>query len=145
MRDVGALDAALQLLATVDGGPTDPVREGEVERLRGQIAFDQRRPAEATLLLLDAASRLDPVDAGAARETYLEALGAAMWADGFDGVSGVQTVSEAFRAAAASTDAKGAVDLVIEALALEGDGRLRGGRASDGPGAASGAHTASFR
>ena len=46
-----------------------------MEHLRGQIALDQRRGSDAARLLLSAARRLEPLDAGLARETYLEALG----------------------------------------------------------------------
>ncbi len=118
MREIGSLDAALQLLDTVDDGPSDPLHEAHVERLRGQVAFDQRRPGDATLLLLDAASRLETLDARASRETYLEALGASMWADDFEGVSGAQAVAEAARGAPPSADVSNAVDVVIEALAM---------------------------
>ena len=54
----------------------------EVERLRGQIAFDQRRLGDAARLLVSAAKRLEPLDAERARATHLEALGAAIWAGG---------------------------------------------------------------
>ena len=46
-RDAGALDAALGLLVAVDAGPLDALRTAEVEHLRGQIAFDQRRISDA--------------------------------------------------------------------------------------------------
>src|SRR5262247_3610720 len=81
-RDAGALDAALGLLAAVEDGPDDGLRTAEMERLRGQIALDQRRGSDATRLLLSAARRFEPLNAGLARETHLEALWeAAMWAD----------------------------------------------------------------
>jgi hypothetical protein len=51
-RDAGALDAALGLLVTVEAGPLDALRTAELEQLRGQIAFDQRRAGEAAGLLL---------------------------------------------------------------------------------------------
>ena len=53
-RNAGALDEALLLLAAVDGDAA------EIERLRGEIAFDQRRVVEATQLLISAARRLEP-------------------------------------------------------------------------------------
>src|SRR6266851_6554755 len=78
-RDAGTLDSALGLLVAVEAGPPDTLRTADVEHLRGQIAFDQRRISEAARLLLSAARHLGPLNAGAARETYLEALGAAIW------------------------------------------------------------------
>ena len=79
-QDAGALDAALGLLVAVEAGQLDALRTAEVERLRGQIASDQRRESDGARLLLSAARRLEPLDPGLARETYLEALVAAMWA-----------------------------------------------------------------
>ena len=56
-----------------------------MERLRGQIAFDQRRGSDAARLLLRAARLLEPLDAGLARETHLEAIWAAMFAGDLGG------------------------------------------------------------
>ena len=49
-----------------------------MERLRAGLAFVQRRGSDAPPLLLQAARRLEPLDPAAARETYLQALGAAL-------------------------------------------------------------------
>ncbi|HEY3465289.1 MAG TPA: AAA family ATPase [Amycolatopsis sp.] len=111
-RDAGALEAALELLAAVETGPPDPARAAEVERLRGQIAFDQRRSGEAARTLLRAADRLTPLDPARARETYLEALAAALWA-GTD----LAAAAEATRAAPPAPVPPRAVDLVLDALA----------------------------
>jgi DNA-binding CsgD family transcriptional regulator len=112
-REAGALDAALELLAAAEAGPPDELRGAQVEHLRGQIAFDQRRGTEAARLLLSAARRLDPLDPDLARETYLEALSAAIWADG-----DVREVAEAARAAPTSCVPPRAVDVVLDALAV---------------------------
>ena len=50
--------------------------------MRAQIAFDLRRGSDVPPLLLRAARRLEPLDAELARETYLEALLAAIYAAG---------------------------------------------------------------
>ncbi|MGW3961539.1 helix-turn-helix transcriptional regulator [Amycolatopsis sp. NPDC005003] len=107
-RGAGALETALSLLGAAEAGPPDPVRDAEVERLRGQIAFDQRRGGDAAELLLRAAGRFD---GDQARETYLEALGAAVWAG-----SGLEAAKRA-RAAPAAQGPPTAVDLVLDALA----------------------------
>ena len=98
-RDAGALDAALGLLVAVEAGPLDALRTAEVEHLRGQIALEQRRGSDAGRLLLSAARRLEPLNADLARETHLEALGAAMWAGDLDIPGGVLEAAEAARAA----------------------------------------------
>ncbi|MFT7870050.1 MULTISPECIES: helix-turn-helix transcriptional regulator, partial [Amycolatopsis] len=116
-----ALEAALSLLGAAEAGPPDPVRDAEAERLRGQIAFDQRRGADAAELLLRAAGRLD---GDRARETYLEALGAAVWAG-----SGVVEAATRALAAPAAQGPPTAVDLVLDALAT----RLTDGYAAAAP------------
>ena len=83
-RDAGALNAATALLLAVEHGPFDARRMAEVWRLRGQLALDLQRGADAAQYLLRAARALEPIDIALAREIYLEALGAAIWADGHD-------------------------------------------------------------
>jgi DNA-binding CsgD family transcriptional regulator/uncharacterized protein YuzE len=117
-RDAGALDAALGLLVLVEAGPPDALSSAEVERLRGQIAFDQLRVTDAARLLLDAARRLDPLNADLARETHLEALWAATWAGHLDTPRGVQEAAEAALAAPPSPDPPRAVDVVLDAFAV---------------------------
>jgi DNA-binding CsgD family transcriptional regulator len=78
--DAGALDEASNLLDTVYGGPADPLRAAQAEHLRGQLAFDRAQGPEAARHLLAAARALMPLDVELARDTYLEALAAAMWA-----------------------------------------------------------------
>jgi hypothetical protein len=97
-RTAGALEAALGLLVAVEAGSLDALSAAEVEHIRGQIALDQRRGSEAARLLR-AARRLEPLNAGLARETYLEALAAAMWAGDLDDPGGVLQAADAARAA----------------------------------------------
>jgi len=52
----------------------------QLTRLRAQIICALRRGSDAPPLLLDATNRLAPLDSGSAREAYLEALGAAIFA-----------------------------------------------------------------
>jgi DNA-binding CsgD family transcriptional regulator len=119
-RDAGALDAALGLLAAVEDGPDDGLRTAEMERLRGQIALDQRRGSDATRLLLSAARRFEPLNPGLARETHLEALWeAAMWAGDPGTVGGVREAAEAARAAPPGPDPPRVVDVLLDALALQ--------------------------
>jgi DNA-binding CsgD family transcriptional regulator len=128
-RDAGALEAALGLLVAVEAGPCDALRTAEVEHLRGQIAFDQRRVSDAARLLLSTAKRLEPLDAGLARETHLEALGTAIWAGGLDGSGGVGEAAEAARAAPPGPEPPRVVDVLLDAFAL----RLTEGYAAAAP------------
>ena len=113
-RDAGAPDAALGLLVAVEAGPPDEPRAAEVEWLRGQIAFDQRRGTDAARLLLSAATHLEPFDLGAARETHLESLVAAMWADDR---TGVRQAATAAQAAPPGPPRPRVVNVLLEALA----------------------------
>jgi hypothetical protein len=105
MRDAGSPDAALGLLVAVEAGPLDGLQTAQVEHLRGQIAFDQRRGSDAARLLPSAARRLEPFDAGLARETHLESLVATMWAGDLDTPGGLREAAEAARRAPRSRSA----------------------------------------
>ncbi len=116
--DAGALDAALGLLIAVEAGPSDALRTAEVEHLRGQIALVQRRGSDAARLLLSAARRLEPLDAGLARDTHLEAVEAAIWAGDLDQPGGVREAAEAVRTAPPRPGPPRAVDVLFDAFAL---------------------------
>jgi DNA-binding CsgD family transcriptional regulator len=126
-RDGGALDAALALLAAIEAGPADELRAAKVKHLRGQIALDQRRATEAARLLLDAARHLEPLDGDLARETYLEALGAAIFSSTTDDVA--SAVAAAARSAAPIDGEPRVTDLILDALAT----RLMDGHAAAVP------------
>ena len=128
-RDAGALDAALGLLVAVEVGPLDPRQVFEVELLRGQIAWMQRRAGDAAGLLLGAARRLDPGHADLARETHLEALAAAVWAGDLGSPGGVRKAAEAARAAPPGPEPPRAVDVLLDAVAV----RLTDGYAAAAP------------
>ncbi len=115
-REAGSLDAALALLSAVEVGPPDPLRRARVVHLRGQIAFDQRQAVEAARLLTEAGARLDDLDADLARETYLEALAAAIWASGPEAPDILREVAEAARAASPAREPERSVDIVLDAL-----------------------------
>jgi DNA-binding CsgD family transcriptional regulator len=76
----GALDDALRLVATAEAGFLSESEQARAGLLRGQIAFLATRSGDAATLLLKAAERLREVDPELARETYLEALTAAIFA-----------------------------------------------------------------
>ena len=117
-RDAGALDAALGLLIATEAGPVDARQAAEMDSLRGQIASDQYRGSDAARLLLSAARRLEPLDGRLARETYLEAIWAAMVAGDLGRPGGVREAAEAARAAPPGLDPPRAVDVMLDAVAL---------------------------
>ena len=116
-HEAGAPTAALKLLAAADEGPLDELQRARLERLRAQLAFALRRGSDAPPLLLAAAKRLEPLDAGLARETFLEALAAAIFAGRLGGGGGVLEVAEAARAAPPAPQPARTIDLLLDGLA----------------------------
>jgi len=78
--DVADTTAAVELLSVAKLGPLDELQLARLERLGAQVVFASRRGRDAPPLLLDAARRLEPLDAAMAAETYLEAIASAMFA-----------------------------------------------------------------
>jgi DNA-binding CsgD family transcriptional regulator len=70
----GAFGAAQDLLAVAEVGPLSEFEQARVDLLRAQLAFVANRGGDAPLLLVKAARRLEPIDTGLARATYLDAL-----------------------------------------------------------------------
>jgi hypothetical protein len=125
-RDAGAPDAALSLLAEPEAESVDELQAAKVERLRGQIAFDQQRGTDASRLLLSAARRLESFDAGLAREAHLESLMAAYWVGPPDAAGPLREAAQAALAAVPSPDPARPVDVLLDAFALWFTGQ-RGG------------------
>ena len=115
--DAGAPGAALELLITADLAPLDERHRALLARLRAQITFTRTRGKEAVPLLLAAAQRLQPVNAGLARETYLEALTAAIFAGRLGGSRDLHAVATAVRTAPAVPGPPRAIDLLLDGLA----------------------------
>jgi DNA-binding CsgD family transcriptional regulator/tetratricopeptide (TPR) repeat protein len=114
----GAPDAALGLLATAQAGPLDELQHARVDLLRAQIAFAVNRGRDAPPLLLEAARRFEPIDVGLTRETYLEALWAALFVGRLAGDTDLLDVAQAARAAPTSSQPPRAADLLLDGLAL---------------------------
>ncbi len=117
-HQAGAPDAALELLATAEAGPLDELQRARVDLLRAQIAFAVRRGSDVPTLLLEAAQRLEPLDVTLARDTYLEAFAAAIFAGRLATGGGVLEAAEAARAAPPSPGPPRAPDLLLDGLAL---------------------------
>ena len=113
--DVADAASASDLLAAAALDPVDELQRARLERLGAQIAFITRRGRDAPPLLLEAARRLDPVDAAMARETYLEALASAMFAGRLGTGPDAREVAEAAHASR-RVQAPGPADLLLDAL-----------------------------
>jgi DNA-binding CsgD family transcriptional regulator len=116
-HQAGALDAALFLLAMAQAGSLDELTSARVDLLRGQIAFASGLSSEAPPLLLKAAKRLESLNLDLARETYLSAWMAALFAGRFAGAGDLTEVSRAARGLATVHSPQPAA-LVLDALTL---------------------------
>jgi DNA-binding CsgD family transcriptional regulator len=118
--------AAYELLAATRLGPLDGAQRALLLRLQGQIVFVQRRGSDAPALLLEAARALESHDVDLARETYLDALGAASFAGPYGEVA-LREVALAAREAPAGIPPARPIDLLLDALStLITDGYAEG-------------------
>jgi DNA-binding CsgD family transcriptional regulator len=114
----GAVDEALRLLAAAEIDAQTELQRARVDLLRGHIAAAAGAGTEASAQLLKAAKRLEPLDVSLARETYLDAWAAAMYAGPLGGSGQLRDVSQAAQAASASPDPPRPSDLLIDGLSL---------------------------
>jgi DNA-binding CsgD family transcriptional regulator/tetratricopeptide (TPR) repeat protein len=118
----GEFDATLGLLAAAAAGTLDGFQRARLDLMRGHVAFASGLGSDAPPLLLKAAGRLEQFDLGLARETYLTAWGAAVFA-GPAGGGVLSEICRAVRALPASRD-PAPLDLLLDGFAqLTTDGR----------------------
>ncbi|MGW0207452.1 AAA family ATPase [Streptomyces sp. NPDC003233] len=114
--DAGGADQARNLLAAAEAGPLDDLQRAQLERLRARLVFSQVRGSQAPRLLLDAAHRLAPLDAALARDTLLEAAGAAIYAGRLSEGPGQREVAEAARAGPPPPTPPRPVDVLLDSI-----------------------------
>jgi DNA-binding CsgD family transcriptional regulator len=120
-HQAGAPDTTLSLLAMAEAGPLDELQRARAELLRAQVTFAVNRGRDAPPLLLAAAKRLESLDAALARETYLDAFSAALFAGRLARGGSVREVAEAVLAAdwgVSSRRSPLACDLLLDGLAV---------------------------
>ena len=125
-RDAADPAAAHELLAVAELGPLSDLQNAQVARLRAQMEFARSRGgelgspplAEPASQLLEAAMRLENLDDDLAREAYLEALTAAMYAGRLGEPGALPNVAEAARAAVGRVpNLQRPIDLLLSGLA----------------------------
>jgi DNA-binding CsgD family transcriptional regulator len=112
----GAPQSVLRLLAQAEAGPLNELERARVRLLRGRAAFGSGHGADAPRLLLAAARELEPLDPASARDTYLDALSAALFAGRLAGDTDVVEVARAMRTAPAHAGRP--QDMLLDGLAL---------------------------
>src|SRR3954471_19663693 len=112
----GIFEGGLELLALAEASTPDDLQQAQVEWLRGQIAFASSLGSAAPPLLLHAAQRLERLDPDLARETYLDAGGAAMFPGRFASAGSLIDVSRASTLAPRPTGPLRPSDLLLDGL-----------------------------
>ena len=113
----GGFEAASRLIASLSSQPLTELQRARVDLLQGQNAFMSTMGSDATPLLLKAAQSLEGLDDELARDTYLEAWGAALLAFRFRSDVSLRDVSEAARRRPRSENhATSTADLLLDGL-----------------------------
>ena len=121
---IGALDEASRLLAVAQFDAQDELQRARVDLMRGRVSLGTDPRAKASALLLNAARRLEPVDIGLARETYLDAWIGASAAGPFAAEGQLAEICAAALAAPALSGPPRPSDLLLEGYAkLDLEGR----------------------
>ena len=115
-HQAGAPDVAAELLVMAEAAPLEELARARISLLRGQMAFSAGNSSDTPRLLVDAARRFEALDARLARETYLEALSAALLGHRTSQI-GTLEIARAARGATAPPCDSRAPDLLLEGMA----------------------------
>ena len=119
----GSFRKARDLLAIAEAGPLDEFASARADLLHGQATFAAGLGRDAPPLLLKAAKRLEPYNLDLARETYLSAWIAAMFAGYLAGAGDLAEVSRAVLALPPPAHPPRLADRLLDGLArLVADG-----------------------
>jgi len=124
----GAFAPAAALLVMAQAGPPDELSLARIQLVHAEIAFAESRGNEAPPLLLEAARRLEHLDLALARETYLDAIAAGIFAGRLTRGPGLREVGEAARAAPPPKQSR-VSDRLLDALVV----RLTDGYSASAP------------
>ncbi len=106
------------MVAAAEAGSLDDLQRARVDLLRAELAFSQRRGSDAPPLLLRAAKALEPLDPRLARETYLDAWSAALFAGRFAQAGSLLDVSSEARRLPPAPEPARPADLLLDGLCL---------------------------
>jgi DNA-binding CsgD family transcriptional regulator len=122
----GVFDAARHLLSIAEAAAITDLQQARIDLIEADLAFVTNRGSDAPSLLLKAARRLEPIDAGLSRETYLQAMASGFFAGRLALGGGVLEVAQAAAAAPRPHDPR-ASDLLLEGLAAHHNNGYRAG------------------
>jgi DNA-binding CsgD family transcriptional regulator len=123
---IGAFDTAYGLSTAAEAGPLDELGRAQVDLVRAQIAYLHRGQSayfpdtgtDASALLMQAAKRIETLDVGLARDTYLEAWGAALYSGHLARNGSLLDVSREARCAPQPAGTPRPADLLLDGLAV---------------------------
>ncbi|WP_405966248.1 AAA family ATPase [Streptomyces sp. NBC_00015] len=122
-----APDRATEQATLAELCPLSPLDRARLARLRARILFARSRSDEAAPLLLEAAAQFAVVESPLARETYLEAISATIFAGRLHGPTGARAAAVAARGSGAPSSGSQAADLLLDGVAaLLADGHDTG-------------------
>ncbi|MFF4894328.1 ATP-binding protein [Micromonospora chersina] len=116
MQEAGASEAAQEMLTVAAAQPLDDLMRARMKLLRAKLAFHLTRFSEVPEMLLDAAKSVASLDAALSRETYLDALDAAIMLGGPGRPRDAVRVAESARSAPPPSEPPTPADLLLEAL-----------------------------
>jgi DNA-binding CsgD family transcriptional regulator len=116
--EAGALETAEGLLIAAQAWPLDDLQSARLDLLHARIAFTSSRGSDAPALFLKAARDFEPIDLQLARETYLEALTAALFAGRLATAGDLREVAQAARALPPACQPPSAAELMLYGMAL---------------------------
>ncbi|WP_217137013.1 LuxR family transcriptional regulator [Streptomyces sp. AC558_RSS880] len=118
-----APDRATELATVAELCPLSALDRARLARLRARILFARSRSDEAAPLLLEAAAQFSAAGSPLARETYLEAISATIFAGRVHGPTGARAAAIAARGSGAPPSGSEAADLLLDGVsALLTDG-----------------------
>ncbi|MEU4659704.1 AAA family ATPase [Streptomyces sp. NPDC023723] len=112
-----APDRATELATVAELCPLSGLDRARLARLRARILFARSRSDEAAPLLLEAAAQFTAAGSPLARETYLEAISATIFAGSVHGPTGARAAAVAARASGAPPSGSRSADLLLDGVA----------------------------
>ncbi|OKK05059.1 helix-turn-helix transcriptional regulator [Streptomyces sp. CB02400] len=112
-----APDRATELATVAELCPLGALDQARLARLRARVLFARSRSDEAAPLLLDAAAQFTAAGSPLARETYLEAISATVFAGRVHGPTGARAAAIAARGSGAPSSGSEAADLLLDGVA----------------------------
>ncbi|MFG3660870.1 AAA family ATPase [Streptomyces sp. NPDC047706] len=109
-------DNATELATRAELCPLSPMDRARQTRLRARILIARSRRDEAAPLFLDAAAHFAAAESPLARETYLEAISATIFASTVHGPTGARAAAIAARASGAPPSDSKAADLLLDGV-----------------------------